>query len=187
MTKANKYFVEVAVLLSLVTLLVFKHKFAFMIIMLIYAISLTLELKNNYNYFIMIRHSKHSFKISNIKLIFEKSLNCSLIVALGSSVSNFFAGILMDYNSFIVWLMIFIFFFALGNMIEIYLCNIKKTLAILIVIWLFMFTINPITIFIQVLSDINYWSEMRVMICSIIGWFVCSLISCGLNYYLVKE
>lgn len=187
MIKAKKYVVELSVLFSLLALLVFRHKLAFIIIMLVYAIVLTVELRSKYNYFIMIRYYDNDFKVNNIKWILEKSLNCSLLVVLISSVVNFFAGILLDYSSVIIWLLIFVFFFALGTMIDTYTCSLKKTLAILIIIWLLMFTISPLTIFVQVLVDINLWSDVIIITWSIILWMICALISSGLNYYLVRE
>lgn len=188
MIKIRKNYFDLCIFLSILTVFLFKFELSFIIVLLIYSFLLTSYLSRRNNYSLIIRYDNiRKFKVNEVNFMFNKSLSMSIGLSLCLAIVNLFSENYLLYNNLGICIMYFCFFFTLSNAIAIYKSNIKKTIIILIVVFILMYYISPLTLFIQMLVNNYYWLVETNIIKACLFWILIATTSGLLNYVIVKE
>lgn len=188
MGKIKKYIFDLTMIVPILLVFEFRYEICFIFIIIIYAFLLTNYLYRQNNYFLKIRYNTlNEFKISELKFIVEKSLGISVFLTLALTIINLCSENYLPYSNLGIFFLYFAFFFTVSNFIAAYKSYIKKTIAILIVVLISTYIVNPITLFAQILVNNYYWMESSKIIFSCIIWGLLSLVSMVVNYFLIKE
>lgn len=180
----RNYFPFIIALNSLMIFFI-KYEIVFLLSSVTFAILITYSISSlNKDMLIMRYGNYHLFQLNIMRVTIEKSFFIAFMLVIGYRILSLVYDLIIPTHYFLLFILYFLFFITLSQLIIVYKCNLKKTLIILILIIIPIYITDPIIIFSHILVNDSHWTNQTYLISSCIFWGLASLVCSILNYHM---
>lgn len=188
MAKLKQHFYDLIVLVSMFLYPILRYDIFFLIVVTVYAVALTYDLRRYDNVLIMTRYqTPKEYKQSTLQVLLTKSIVVAIILTFLIAFSNFFSKHYTQYNYLLIVMMYFCFFSVLSISIYWLKISLGKTMIILFIFMIALFFQSPITFFVQLLVNDYFWSVPLNLIKNNVIWIILLIATFIFSYVVDGE
>lgn len=188
MAKLKQNFYDLIVLVSMFLYPILRYDIFFLIVVTVYAVALTYDLRRYDNVLIKTRYqTPKEYKQSTLQVLLTKSIVVAIILTFLIAFSNFFSKHYIQYNYLLIVMMYFCFFSVLSISIYWLKISLGKTMIILFIFMIALFFQSPITFFVQLLVNDYFWSVPLNLIKNNVIWIILLIATFIFSYVVDGE
>lgn len=185
MYRIRKYYFQIIIALLSFMIFFIKYEIVFLMSTVTFAIIMTYFISNFNKDILIIRYDSYRlYQLEIMKMIIEKSFFIAFMLGTEWILMNLIYDLAIPIHYFLLFVLYFLFFITLSQLILLYKCSLKKTLIILVLMIIPIYITNPVIIFSHILVNDTFWINQTYLILSCAFWSFISLVCGILNYHM---